>query len=279
MRNQTLFTLIQQHFDSSELGVLCYSLFGLNYNDDLKGTTHAEKIISLIGWCKRRGVGPDLVERFREERSHVTWPDWVSVPSSNDRTDVLESDDNAQATHPGEVQPQLDSVSTVDEPYQRLIDQIASFLMSNPQNFLNPAWFYQQREAMETSFSILSSSIGQTNLMADLPDLALEAQDACDQICKQTVGLLSFLRKVGLDPHRSAQQHALYNNLFLARDRANEATKKLDRLIDLTFADTPPSLHTLTDVERALAAIRPPTDYTLRWLNQVIHALDQLESH
>lgn len=70
-RNQLL-EQINRYFNSTELHSLCFSL-GLDYDDELPGTTRSEKIIALITWCERQDRLLDLVGLCREQRPTINW--------------------------------------------------------------------------------------------------------------------------------------------------------------------------------------------------------------
>jgi len=58
--------LVQQHYDRSELALLCHDL-GLRL-EDLWGTTHATQVLALLDHCARHGRYAELVAQIAAER-------------------------------------------------------------------------------------------------------------------------------------------------------------------------------------------------------------------
>lgn len=79
---------IAQSFNLTELEALAFDL--ATDWDELDGRTKSGKIQSLISHCQRRQMIPQLVDRLREGRSKVAWPDAVelakalTIATSND---------------------------------------------------------------------------------------------------------------------------------------------------------------------------------------------------
>lgn len=69
--------LILEHFSDDDLRSLCFDL-GIPY-EDLPGESRPAKARELIIYMKNRGRLPELIDRGRVLRSHVTWPDSTPI--------------------------------------------------------------------------------------------------------------------------------------------------------------------------------------------------------
>lgn len=79
---------------------------------------------------------------------------------------------------------------------------------------------------------------------------------------------------LGAKPHESSQRQALYNHLYLLKERTETAVEQTDRLVEAYFNDQPPH-QTLRALRRTLEAVQISALYLLRWLNHAIEQLDQ----
>lgn len=64
--------LLERHFDMAELDMI---MFDLDDNTEhIDGKTLSQKTRALLAYCERRGLLPDLLDRCRQLRPSITWP-------------------------------------------------------------------------------------------------------------------------------------------------------------------------------------------------------------
>ena len=80
-RNQ-LRRLFIDHFDEGELRALCFEL-GVRY-EHLKGENLTDSVQELIGYCERRDLLSELIEKCQQLRPQISWPHAPSEFTSPD---------------------------------------------------------------------------------------------------------------------------------------------------------------------------------------------------
>jgi signal transduction histidine kinase len=78
--NRSLRQAINDHYNFSELKVLCYDL-DIGY-ESLAGDTMPEKVVELIAYCKRNGRIQHLVDFCQHDKPHFIWPTLLSKPAA-----------------------------------------------------------------------------------------------------------------------------------------------------------------------------------------------------
>lgn len=269
MAQEALRQLMTDKLSPSDLRVLCYDL-EINYDEQLQGSLKSDKVVALLVICERKRLGSKLVNQCRKLHPEIVWPDWQESTQSG--TDVLKSSiASAEKTQPDQA---TEAEQPLLEKSDEALDDIVRYLMSERPKF-NSTWFARRREFMETSYTAISSASKQLDLLVTVPYMAKDTIESCQQLSSQAKDLMKLLQKVGIGPRSPHPKRELHNNLYLIDERAAEAIRNLEQIINAYYAEDSPQA-TLLELHLGLKGLKSSTEYTLLWLNRTIAKLDNI---